>query len=68
MDVLGKPSRDNTCGFVTTTAYEKLKDENAKLRDLIFDMLVDEERGNTEESTYYEHVRLAKDLGIGWSR
>lgn len=46
----------------------RLEAENAKLRDLIFDMLVDEERGSTEESTYYEHVRLAKDLGIGWSR
>lgn len=41
-----------------------LKGENAKLRDLIFDILVDEERGNTEEGTYYEHVRLAKELGI----
>jgi hypothetical protein len=42
--------------------------ENAKLRDLIFDILVDEERGSTEENTYYEHVRLARELGIGWSR
>lgn len=48
--------------------HDALKAENAKLRDLIFDMLVDEERGSTEESTYYEHVRLAKELGIGWSR
>ena len=32
MDVLGKPSRDNTCWFVTTTAYEKLVAENARLR------------------------------------
>jgi hypothetical protein len=35
MGVLGKTSRDNTCGFVTTTAYERLKAENAKLRDFI---------------------------------
>lgn len=43
---------------------DRIKAQNAKLRDLIFDMLVDEERGNTEEDTYYEHVKLAKDLGI----
>lgn len=43
---------------------DRIKAQNAKLQDLIFDMLVDEERGNTEEDTYYEHVRLAKDLGI----
>lgn len=35
MDVLGKPSRDNTCGFVTTTAYEKLKVENERLKTLV---------------------------------
>ena len=41
-----------------------LKTENAKLRDLILDMLVDEERGHNDDDTYYEHVRLAKELGI----
>jgi hypothetical protein len=43
---------------------DRLISENAKLRELIFDMLVDEERGSTEENTYYEHVRLANGLGI----
>lgn len=42
----------------------KAEADNAELRYLIFDMLVDEERGNTEENTFYEHVRLAKELGI----
>lgn len=43
---------------------DEMEAENAKLRELIFDMLVDEERGSTEENTYYEHVRLAGELGI----
>ena len=51
-------------GKYADSLCDPIKAENAKLRDLIFDMLVDEERGNTEEDTYYEHVRLAKDLGI----
>ena len=42
----------------------ELEDENAKLRELILDMLVDEERGHNDDDTYYEHVRLAKELGI----
>lgn len=43
---------------------DQLKAENAKLRELIFDMLVDEERGHNDDGTFYEHVRLAKELGI----
>ena len=42
----------------------KLNDENAELRELILDMLVDEERGHNDDDTYYEHVRLAQKLGI----
>jgi hypothetical protein len=42
----------------------ELEDENAKLRELILDMLVDEERGHNDDDTYYEHVRLAQKLGI----
>ena len=42
----------------------ELEDENAKLCELILDMLVDEERGHNDDDTYYEHVRLAKELGI----
>ena len=43
---------------------KKLKAENAKLCELILDMLVDEARGHNDDNTYYEHVRLAKELGI----
>lgn len=43
---------------------DRLISENAKLRELIFDMLVDEERGHNDDDTYYEHVRLANGLGI----
>ena len=42
----------------------KYKAENAKLRELVYDMLVDEERGHNDDGTFYEHVRLAKELGI----
>lgn len=41
-----------------------LEAENDKLRELILDMLVDEARGHNDDDTYYEHVRLAKELGI----
>ena len=43
---------------------ERIKAENEKLRELIIDMLVDEERGHNDDDTYYEHVRLAQKLGI----
>lgn len=42
----------------------ELENENAELRELITDILVDEERGHNDDDTYYEHVRLAKELGI----
>ena len=42
----------------------QLEYENEKLRYLISDILMDEEFGNTEENTYYKHVRLANELGI----
>lgn len=38
--------------------------ENAKLRELIFDILVDEEREHNDDYTYNKHVRHAKELGI----
>lgn len=45
---------------------EKLEAENAKLRELIFDMLVDEERGHNDDGTFYEHVERANELGVGF--
>ena len=67
-----------TCVHVTKTTgtmthgatYVPIEDgkavraENSKLRELILDMLADEERGHNDDGTYYEHVRLAKELGI----
>jgi len=35
-----------------------------KLRELVYDMLVDEERGHDDDLTFYEHVERAKELGI----
>jgi len=32
MKTLGNLSKENMCGFVTTTAYEQLKCKNAKLK------------------------------------
>ena len=43
---------------------EQAESENAELKELILYMLVDEERGHNDDDTYFEHVRLAKELGI----
>lgn len=32
---MGNIGKSNTCGFVTTVAYDKLEAENAKLRELL---------------------------------
>ncbi len=32
MKTLGNPSKEDICGFVTTTAYKQLERENAKLK------------------------------------
>ena len=53
--------------FVTKEKYgpiERLEGENARLRELVYDMLVDEERGHNDDNTFDEHVRAAKELGI----
>jgi hypothetical protein len=34
---MGDIEKSNTCGFVTTIAYDKLKAENAKLRELLLE-------------------------------
>ena len=39
-------------------------EENAKLRELVYDMLEDEERGHNDESTFDEHVERANELGV----
>ena len=42
----------------------RLSDENSKLRELVYDMLVDEERGHNDDSTFDEHVERANELGV----
>ena len=43
---------------------DRLMAENAKLRELVYDMLEDEERGHNDELTFYEHVERANELGV----
>ena len=43
---------------------ERLKAENAKLRELVYDMLEDEERGHNDEPTFDGHVVRACKLGV----
>lgn len=74
--MLGKPSRDNTCGFVTTTAYEKLRAENAKLRELV-EVLINCGRkyhtmngscpmfdADAADDDFCGAVKVARELGI----
>ena len=42
----------------------RLYEENAKLRELVYDMLEDEERGHNDDSTFYEHVERVNELGV----
>lgn len=65
MDMLGKPSRDNTCGFVTTTAYEKLRAENAKLRELLHDAAIElYVNGNVTDGATELLFDQMRELGI----
>lgn len=63
---LGARLRDEreAARFAYIDTISELEDQNAKLCELILDMVVDEARGHNDDSTYYEHVRLAKELGI----
>ena len=45
-------------------AVEAVEAENAKLRDLIYDIIVDEERGHNDDGTFREHVIRAHEYGI----
>ena len=49
--------------FIGVT-YEELLAENAKLRELIYDFIVDEERGHNDDVTFREHVIRAHEYGI----
>ena len=41
-----------------------LERENTKLRELVYDMLQDEERGHNVDLTFEEHVKRANELGV----
>lgn len=66
MTELGVRLRDEreAARFAYIDTISELEDQNAKLCELILDMVVDEARGHNDDNTYYEHVRLAKELGI----
>lgn len=49
---------DNEC--------DRLKEENSKLRELIMDMLYDEECGHNSDDTFLEHNSRALELGTGF--
>ena len=57
MEMLGKPSHDNMCGFVTTVAYEKLKAENTELRYKVHIL----EGGNKGLKVLYDSVKANND-------
>ena len=50
--------------YVPIEDGKAVRDENAKLRELVYDMLQDEERGHNDELTFDEHVERANELGI----
>ena len=76
MNILGESS---TCGFVTTIAYEKLKSENEKLREMVRDLYNrlndnDEHCGECRSSCNYDawnfgsskciYAKRMQELGI----
>lgn len=45
---------------------DQARNEYNQLRELVYDMLVDEERGHNDDLTFYEHVKRANELGVKW--
>ena len=48
----------------TLEEVRNLKKENERLRELIYDIIVDEERGHNDDRTFREHVSRAHEYGI----
>lgn len=48
-------------------SLDQARNEYNQLRELIYDMLEDEERGHNDDLTFYEHVKRANELGIKWN-
>lgn len=47
-------------------SLDQARNEYNQLRELIYDMLKDEERGHNDDSIFYEHVKRANELGVKW--
>lgn len=47
-------------------SLDQARYEYNQLRELIYDMLKDEEHGHNDDSTFYEHVKRANELGVEW--
>ena len=47
-------------------SLEESQAENAELRELVYDMLEDEERGHNDDRTFDEHVERAREMGVEW--
>ncbi len=43
---------------------DAVEEENDKLRELISDMLFDEDLGHNDDNTFFEHNNRASELGI----
>lgn len=43
---------------------DQLKAENDRLREFIYDLIIDEERGHNDDVTFREHVIRAREYGI----
>lgn len=48
----------------SSTEINRLREENDKLRELISDMLLDEDWGHNDDNTFFEHNKRASELGI----
>ena len=47
-------------------SLDQARNEYNQLRELVYDMLEDEECGHNDDLTFYEHVKRANELGIEW--
>lgn len=47
-------------------SLDQARNEYNQLRELVYDMLEDEERGHNDDLTFYEHVKRANELGVEW--
>lgn len=63
-DLQDENARLRSCLSDDAENARQIMGENAKLRELVYDMLQDEERGHNDELTFDEHVERANELGV----